>query len=131
MAGEITGHEDILDSRDIIERIEELEGLLDIEAGEVMPGTSGYYEDLRDELEMLQSIAEQAAPYAPDWEYGTALINADYWPTYAEEMIKDIGDIPENLPSYIHIDWESTAEALLVDYTPIHPKGRLDTYYVR
>lgn len=130
MADEITGHEDILDSRDIIERIEELTDALDITAEEVMPGTAGELEDIRNELEMLESIKEQAEAYCPDWEYGVTLINSDYWPTYAEELVKDVGDLPKDLPRYIAIDWDATANALLVDYTTIELRHGA-TYYAR
>ncbi|TWP31591.1 antirestriction protein ArdA [Apibacter muscae] len=36
---------------------------------------------------------------------------------FVEELLEQTGDIPENLPSYIHIDWESTTRNIMYDYS--------------
>lgn len=36
---------------------------------------------------------------------------------FTQNLLEDCGDIPENLPSYIHIDWESTARDIMFDYS--------------
>ncbi|SFZ94414.1 Antirestriction protein [Flaviramulus basaltis] len=36
---------------------------------------------------------------------------------FVENLLKDTGCIPDNLPSYIHIDWESTARDIMMDYS--------------
>ena len=36
---------------------------------------------------------------------------------FAQDFCEQLGDIPRNFPSYIHIDWESTAKELLYDYS--------------
>ena len=111
--------DDVIDSRDVIERIEELEG----------------YEGLQDkidnliedddakELVALRQLQEEAEGYAPDWKHGATLIRRSYWPEYAEEMCKDIGDLPRDLPSYLVIDWAKTADNLEVDYTTVDFDG--------
>lgn len=35
---------------------------------------------------------------------------------FAQELCEQLGEIPKDLPSYIHIDWESTAKELMYDY---------------
>jgi antirestriction protein len=35
---------------------------------------------------------------------------------FAQELCEDCGDIPKDLPGYIHIDWERTAGDIMVDY---------------
>lgn len=59
----------------------------------------------------------------------TSLIHENYFMEYCQEMLEDCGDLPKDLPSYIVIDWERTAENLRHDYTSIDYDG--ETYYVR
>ena len=35
---------------------------------------------------------------------------------FVEELLTDIGDLPRDLPCYIHIDWERTARDIMMDY---------------
>lgn len=36
---------------------------------------------------------------------------------FVEELLTSIGDIPNDLPPYIHIDWEWTAREIMMDYS--------------
>lgn len=36
--------------------------------------------------------------------------------TFVQSLLEERGDIPENLLSYICIDWENTARNLMYDY---------------
>ena len=36
---------------------------------------------------------------------------------FVQELLESCGDIPENLPSYIHIDWERTAYDIMMDFS--------------
>lgn len=36
---------------------------------------------------------------------------------FVEDLLYQCGDIPRNLPSYVHIDWERTARDIMYDYT--------------
>jgi antirestriction protein len=36
---------------------------------------------------------------------------------FTMELLESCGDIPKDLPSYIHIDWESTARDIMYDYS--------------
>ena len=35
---------------------------------------------------------------------------------FTEQLLEDCGDIPKNIPNYIHIDWERTARNIMFDY---------------
>lgn len=124
----ISNTEDVIDSRDIIERIEELES----ELAEYLDATDG--EDIEsfpdiDELRVLRKLANKAEQYSSNWEYGETLIRYSYWQEYVQELLVDCGDIPENLPWYISIDWETTADNISQDYNLVEFDG-ID-YYIR
>lgn len=57
-----------------------------------------------------------------DW-YPLILIRDDYFVDYCEELVSDIGDMPKDIPSYIVIDWEQTAENIKTDYFCIEING--------
>jgi hypothetical protein len=82
-----------------------------------------------EELTMLESVNEEGENYCPDWTHGETLIEEDYFVEYAQELVSDIGDLPENIPSYIVIDWKATADNLLSDYSYIDIDGT--KYYIR
>ncbi len=116
--------QDIIDSRDVIARIEELE----LEQGDVDPGC--FPDEDQEELTTLKALAAEGADYAPDWQYGEALIRATYFKTYAQELAEDCGMVPEgnNWPCYC-IDWDRAARELQIDYTSIDFDGV--EYWVR
>lgn len=33
------------------------------------------------------------------------------------QMLEDCGDIPKNLPNFVHIDWEKTTRDVMMDYS--------------
>jgi hypothetical protein len=120
---------DTIDSRDIIEELNELEQeLIDhIENG----GTEENFDknDMED-LEILRSWNDLGDDIN-DWDYGVQLIHDNYFQEYVEQLVEDIGDIPDDLPYYIksNIDWKGVAEAIQQDYTPIELS--YETYWVR
>jgi hypothetical protein len=136
----------VIDSRDIIKRIEELQNEYDelmqslMEFDEENPNAtnekrSQYLNSLDDwlfdnkaELDSLLALQEQCEGYS-DWEYGETLIHEAYWVDYCKELLEDCGEIPRELPWYIEIDWEKTAENLSDDYTTVDFDG--ETYYIR
>lgn len=115
---------DVIDSRDIIERIKELEKLTAPEA------TNEAFQAWCDEYDSLNALQEQCKD-VPDWEYGVSLIRDSYFTEYCRELITECGDIPSDLPWYIadHIDWEGIARELMVDYTEVDFNGVI--YFVR
>jgi len=74
-------------------------------------------------------LAEEACGYSSDWPYGAILIRDSYFVEYTQELLTDIGDLPRNLPAYIEIDWEKTAENIQVDYTSVGFDGVV--YWIR
>jgi uncharacterized protein YfcZ (UPF0381/DUF406 family) len=112
---EITNTETVIDSRDVIKRIEYLQDNL---------------EEAPEELEGLLELAEQGELYASDWRYGATIINEDYFEDYAKELAEDCGMInnqaewPNNC-----LDWEKAAEMLKQDYTEIDFCG--NAFYIR
>lgn len=164
-SNEITNTQDIIDSRDVIARIEELESTLqdaqddlEVEQDETdkieectcgecglswndaavssrTPTPSGRcpFEHVHDEaaeLKTLQALADEGSDYAPDWQYGEALIRDSYFQEYAEQLAEDIGAIdrkaswPNNC-----IDWERATRELQMDYSAVDFDG--ETYWIR
>lgn len=160
----IDNTEDLLDSRDIIERIEELEGdraALEEDVENAEAALADYIENSDDEdaenstdalalavaldearkalaewdesgdaeeLKTLKDFAEDLEGYG-DWEHGETLIRKSYFVEYVEDLLKDCGDLPKDIPWYICIDWEATARNIKIDYTEANFDGV--TYYMR
>ena len=64
-----------------------------------------------------------------DFYYGETVIHEDYFTEYTEEMLKDCGYFPKDIPSWIVIDFEATAENVKQDYSEFMYEG--DRYYIR
>jgi hypothetical protein len=118
-----TNSYDIIDSRDVIARIEELEGEREGLADEVSEaeecvkfhhngtldpdGTFPEHAEYRrcrneladwiieneEELTALKKFADQAEGYASDWHHGAQLISDDYFETYARQLADDLGAV--------------------------------------
>ena len=129
MTKEITNSDDIIDSRDVIERVEELEDEL-VDAMEDEGTTLETANDIADELKPLKALAKEASEYASDWQYGEALIRDSYFEDYAQELADDIGAIPDGYtwPTSC-IDWKAAARDLQVDYTEVDFDGV--SYWIR
>lgn len=140
---EITNTTDIIDSRDIIARIEYLESeqadLLMNEDGETVAPEElsdearkafhAWEEENAHELDALRSLRDEAES-SPDWEYGETLIRESYFEDYARELAEDCGDVPKDLKWPLRcIDWEQAARELKMDYTSISFDGV--EYFIR
>ena len=127
---EITNSEDIIDSRDVIKRIEYLQDIRD--GLEESINEDGINEDvkvereeeLRDwdksheglELKALKALEEDASG-APDWPYGEVLIRDSYFEDYAKQLAEDTDSIPKDLRwPCEYIDWKAASDALQQDY---------------
>ena len=140
---------DIIDVRDIIERFEELETTRENlrEEFDNMPENAGvdfdrwvcdmtggaWSREEQDECAQLTAILDELAgsggdeKWRGDW-YPITLIRESYFTEYAREILEDCGTIPRDLPSWVHIDWEATAEEVKVDYSYISI-GKMDYFY--
>lgn len=118
MSQPIDRYQDIIDSRDVIKRIEELEDLDNADKDDI------------EELQNLKDLADQASGYAADWIYGETLIRDSYFQQYAEELAEDIGAINRDAswPNTC-IDWEQAAHELQMDYTSVSFDGM--DYWIR
>ena len=125
----ITNDMEVIDSRDIIKRIDELEGLLK-EEYEYIDETDFECDTLAYEYQTLKALTEQLVD-VQDWKYGATLIHEDYFTEYCKGMLEDCGSIPKDLPWYIenHIDWEGVAKGLKMDYYKVEFDGEI--YYIR
>lgn len=114
---------DIIDSRDVIARLEELEARVSQENhGPVLDDFEW------EELQSLRSLVEEAEGYATDWLHGVTLVADDHFEDYARQLAQDIGAISADWPA-CHVDWEGAAVALKMDYVPVGFDGK--TYWVR
>jgi len=126
MTQDVSNSQDVIDSRDIIARIEELtaevENIDDMPEGDQLKNTEEGAE-IRAELKVLTDLTEEAEACASDWRYGATMIRKTYFEDYCREMLADCGDLPKNLPAYIVIDWAATADNLRVDYSEVDFDG--------
>ena len=154
MVTSIDSNDDIIDSRDVIERIsdlridmrlderQELNELLAIPLAErtqededaihdLQEALAGFDEDEndREEYEMLLDLQGQCEGYT-DWHHGVQLIRESHMKEYAQQLAEEIGAIGPDAgwPAYC-IDWEQATNDLLMDYASVEFDGV--TYYVR
>ena len=109
---------ELFDSRDVIERIEEIESVPTIDREP----------DDQEELDTLYAFQDDAE-CIPDWGYGETFIRDDHFTDYMREFLEDTGYIPKDFPEWIKIDWESTANNVQSDYTSFKLLG--ETYWAR
>jgi len=144
MTDSISNSDDVIDSRDVIARIEELRDERDslkTDREEVThddpEGYNAAVQALQDwendygpELAALEALQTEAEGCAPDWRYGAMLIRDSYFKNYAMELADDIGAIPRDLswPATC-IDWDQAAKELRMDYASVDFDG-VD-YWVR
>jgi hypothetical protein len=119
----IDNFQDVIDSRDVIARIEHLEQLRQPGPVDLGEDNAADQDSLFAELAALEKLAAEAEQYADDWEYGAQLIRESYFTEYARELCEETGCVPENLPHYIVVDWEATARNIKADYTTVDFAG--------
>ena len=119
---EITNSQGIIDSRDIIARIEELEGNGVIPLDQLNQEAEVKDVEEAEELQHLKALAEEAD--SSEWSFGVMLIRESYFEDYAREFAEDIGAIEKDSqwPAYC-IDWEWAARELRMDYTEVDFDG--------
>jgi hypothetical protein len=142
MSNTISNSDDVIDSRDVITRLEELrdarQSIVDarddadatLDDKELAIKTLAEWgDDNGAEFNSLMDLDSNGDGYSGDWKYGATLIRDSYFEDYARQLCEDIGDVPKNLPHYIEIDWAATARNIRMDYTSVSFDG-VD-YWVR
>ena len=123
-----TNTDSVIDSRDIIERIEELEAeqaelVEQLSNGEITEADMvAFDEEEGKELDILRELAEAAASLSCDWEYGEPLIHRNYFEQYMDEMVDECYDIPRDLPYWMNIVLDY--DALEQDYASVYFDGQ-------
>ena len=145
---EINNAADIIDSRDVIARIEELQDERQALADELEEAEAdgdnpeavataraalAEWDDSEegDELKALLALQEEAEGYADDWRHGAQLIRESYIEEHARDLAEDIHGkaVRDAEWPFCHIDWADAAEALMQDYTCVDFQGV--NYWVR
>lgn len=132
MTKSISNNDGVIDSREVIERLEELEtereAIVDAidecedpEQLEVLKADLEEFDD--DGYKALKAFAEEGDNNSCEWTDGVTLIREDYFVGYCEELVTDTGDLPRDVPQYIVIDWDATARNLRSDYSEIEWDG--------
>lgn len=131
MANTFDNFDAVIDSRDVIARIEELEGEVLNDDGVIdQSNEDADYRDKCGELAALQALADEASGYAADWQHGEILIRDSYFKDYAMELADDIGAIDNNASWPLTcIDWDQAARELQMDYSAVDFDGV--TYWIR
>ena len=120
---------DTIDVRDIIARVEELEiesvahSNDDDDDARTAAWAAANPDDAA-ELAALRAILDQLKGYGGDEEwrgdwYPVTLIADFAFEDHARELLEDCGTIPKDLPWYVAIDWETTAQHIQGDYTSV------------
>ncbi len=134
---DVSNTDDIIDSRDVIARIEELEaelegGYIDGETSVYMVDDDGDFIDMDDEheeLKALKTLAEEAENVC-SWEDGETLIRDTHFKDYAEQYADDSGAIDSTHYWPLDcIDWDKAADDLQQDFSSVDFDGV--TYWVR
>lgn len=97
---------------DLQDRLDELVKLKD--AFDDDNNREAFTQDDEEELAELQEIESSGF-----FDSKESLIPEDGFVRYLQERLEDNGEIPWNLPRYIVIDWEETANNIGVDYTTV------------
>ena len=85
-----------------------------------------YWEDEYQHIEAINEIEDEVGG---EFEYGCTLIEEDDFEDYVRELLVDRGYISKDLPTWMEIDWEATAENVKKDYSELEYKG--ETCYFR
>lgn len=123
MSTQFDQYSDVIDSRDVLERITEI-AEYDPETPEESHELHAEYEELLRLVEQLRNVGEDSP------EDGQTLVRDSYFMNYAQELADELGALPAEYVWPIScIDWEQAARELRMDYTPVEFYGV--TYWVR
>lgn len=125
---------DYFDSRDVVERIMQINAVLD-DPGEMWTSEKA---ELRLERLVLHTLLEElendmptpfGEPISTDVNCGVSGFAEHYAEEYAEEYTYDTGAVERDSWVENFIDWEKVADSLKEDYTEVEILG--STFYLR
>ena len=118
MADDIRGQA-TFDSRDVEERIDELEdAAIEAEDGDLDPNLDP---DETEELAALIALRDEVD--GRDWRDGITFIADSYFEDYAREYADDTGLLSDGGWPFTCIDWEQAARELQYDYSSVELDG--------
>ena len=112
---EINYQADTLNPADLLKRLNYLENQIEENEDDFFD-----YDEL-DELRAHEDTLKQLA------DNGTILINSDYFKEYIQDELKENGML-DGVPNFLVIDWESTANDMLMDYSEVGLDGEVFFY---
>lgn len=117
---EITAQDDRIDSRDVINRFEELSYAAD----------NDFIDD--DEKAELQSLAKLMliGMDFEDWDHGIVLVNEDDFTEFAKEFKQECEhELFDSMPDWVknNLDWDTIAGDMQSDFTVVEWEGK--TFY--
>jgi len=137
----ISNKDDVIDSQDVIARIEKLQDektdleqqrdeAVDADKETAETALAEWIDDFGDELKALLALQGKAEGYS-DWRHGTTLVRDSHFENYARELAEELhGDKMRSAEwPFDCIDWEKAATELQQDYTSVDFDG-VD-YWVR
>lgn len=125
--GDLRG-QDVIDSRDVIARIEHLQALRQPGPIDLGDDNDTDQDALFAELAELEALAAEGEDVSSEWSDGEALIADSHFEAYAQELAEDLGFKAEGWPGS-YIDWDRAARELQHDYTSVS-FGEVD-YWIR
>lgn len=125
-----TNTDDVIDSRDVIERAAELAAQW-TDYSNREDGSEPLTDEEKAELDSLSVLITQGEQATDDWQWGATLVRDSYFTEYARDFAEDLygKDIADAHWPFTCIDWEHAASELKMDYTPVEFAGV--TYWVR
>ena len=83
-----------------------------------------------EELAELEELKEEIESNSDEgFECGIQLIHENYIDDYLDELIDACGYLPNDLPTWVKIDWQATYDNMKEDYNEIELNG--NTFYIR
>jgi antirestriction protein len=139
---------DILDTRDLNKRLNELEDeredledavtILKDQAKDCDPEEGPNYDDLieaaiealqewddeyKEELDELYTMRDEIS----EWQHGETLIAEEDFVEYAEQLANDLYGVKHHWP-FDYIDWDAAADDLRSDYSTVNYQGTTYLY---
>jgi len=131
---------DILDTRDLIEKRDELKETIFNSFIETFPQyedqtdsfedilldeeeLESWKEEFEHELEEIDEIDQIENDLGDEFIHGVTLINNDDFEEYTKDLLEELDYIPKDFPSWIEIDWEATSKNVEQDYTDVTYRG--------